>query len=536
MLRIPTLLMLSRHSMNQTIIPSVPAGAQPAPSINLRAIAAIAAVLLGAMISTLTSRITSLGLADVRGALGVGFDEGAWINTAFTASQMFIGPIAVWAAFIFGTRRMLIAGATVFLVVQTVLPLCAGFAPFIFCQAVSGLSSGVFVPLTIGFVVRSLPPKYIPFGIAAYAMNLEMSLNISATLEGWYSEHLSWHWLFWQNAALTLPFIFCLLLALPGEPIRRDPVRVDTLGMLLGACGFTCLVVALDQGERLFWLQSPFITVMLFAGAVFVAAFIVREHVAKTPGIALSYLLKPNVALLILLVGLIRFAVLNTSFIPSLFLANVHGLRPLQVGETLRWIALPQILFAPCVALLLLRVDARRVILIGFAVIALAFALGTQLTPDWAEGNFIPSQLLQALGQTMALTSIIFFFGKHVTAEHALTFGAVVQTTRLFSGQLGTTSIALTQRVTEQISSNALGIHLNVFDAQAVERVRQQALLLGVASDNNVALAPPAVFAMLDHAIRIQATTLALAENFRLAALCAVAGMLIALTLHRLPT
>src|SRR6266702_2788441 len=107
MLRIPTLFMLSRHSMNQTIIPSVPAGAQPAPSINLRAIAAIAAVLLGAMISTLTSRITSLGLADVRGALGVGFDEGAWINTAFTASQMFIGPIAVWAAFIFGTRRML---------------------------------------------------------------------------------------------------------------------------------------------------------------------------------------------------------------------------------------------------------------------------------------------------------------------------------------------------------------------------------------------------------------------------------------------
>jgi DHA2 family multidrug resistance protein len=61
-------------------------------------------------------------------------------------------------------------------------------------------------------------------------------------------------------------------------------------------------------------------------------------------------------------------------------------------------------------------------------------------------------------------------------------------------------------------------------------------LLLGVASDNNVALAPPAVFAMLDHAIRIQATTLALAENFRLAALCAVAGMLIALTLRRLPT
>ncbi|MFP3480539.1 MFS transporter, partial [Burkholderia sp. SIMBA_057] len=86
---------------------------------------------------------------------------------------------------------------------ETALPLCTQFGAFIVCQAIAGLASGVFVPLTIGFVVRTLPPRLIPFGIAAYAMNLEMSLNLSATLEGWYSEHLSWRWLFWQNAALT---------------------------------------------------------------------------------------------------------------------------------------------------------------------------------------------------------------------------------------------------------------------------------------------------------------------------------------------
>nr|WP_244130351.1 hypothetical protein [Burkholderia sp. BCC0044] len=105
--------------------------AMPAPAAGpasdiptFRSIAAIAAVLLGAIIATLTSRITSLGLADVRGALGVGVDEGAWINTAFTASQMFVGPLAIAAAFMFGTRRVLVAGAVVFLGAETVLPLC----------------------------------------------------------------------------------------------------------------------------------------------------------------------------------------------------------------------------------------------------------------------------------------------------------------------------------------------------------------------------------------------------------------------------
>ena len=40
------------------------------------------AVLLGTFISTLNTRLSSLGLADIRGAVHAGFDEGAWITTA----------------------------------------------------------------------------------------------------------------------------------------------------------------------------------------------------------------------------------------------------------------------------------------------------------------------------------------------------------------------------------------------------------------------------------------------------------------------
>ncbi|HDR9504064.1 MFS transporter [Burkholderia cepacia] len=520
--------------MNTTFAPggATPGPAAPATDIpTFRSIAAIAAVLLGAIISTLTSRITSLGLADVRGALGVGFDEGAWINTAFTASQMFVGPLAIAAAFVFGTRRVLLAGAAVFLVVESMLPLCTDFGTFIALQSVAGFASGVFVPLTVGFVVRTLPPRLIPFGIAAYAMNLEMSLNLSATLEGWYSEHLSWRWLFWQNALLTVPFIVCLMLSLSNEPVKRFASGIDTRGMVLGAGGFACLCVALDQGERLFWFQSPLIVTLLCVGIVMVAAFLIHELASRSAGLDLSYLARPNIAWLIVLVGLVRFTVLNTSFIPSAFLASTYGLRPLQIGDTLRWIAIPQLLFAPCVAWLLQRVDPRRLIVTGFVMVAFAFALGARLTPVWAEPDFIPSQLLQALGQTMALTSVIFFFGKHVTAEHALTFGAVVQTTRLLSGQLGTTSIAVIQRIMEATHSNLVGLHVTLSDPQTLERLRAGAASL-VAHGATFAAGDQATYTLLDRAVRVQATTLALADNFRVAMAFAIAGALIGLLLR----
>src|SRR5580700_693092 len=62
----------------------------------------LAAVLLGTFISTLNTRLSTLGLADIRGAVHAGFDEGAWISTAQTAAQMMVAPFAVWAGAIYG--------------------------------------------------------------------------------------------------------------------------------------------------------------------------------------------------------------------------------------------------------------------------------------------------------------------------------------------------------------------------------------------------------------------------------------------------
>jgi hypothetical protein len=70
--------------------------AQAPPIITTRPLVGVLAVMLGSLISTLDSRITVFGLADVRGAVHAGFDEGAWITTAVTVGQMLIGPVSPW--------------------------------------------------------------------------------------------------------------------------------------------------------------------------------------------------------------------------------------------------------------------------------------------------------------------------------------------------------------------------------------------------------------------------------------------------------
>ena len=53
---------------------------------------AVVAVLLGAFLGNFDSRLTSVGLPDLRGAFSLGFDEGAWLSTASIGSQIFIAP------------------------------------------------------------------------------------------------------------------------------------------------------------------------------------------------------------------------------------------------------------------------------------------------------------------------------------------------------------------------------------------------------------------------------------------------------------
>ena len=85
----------------------------------------ILAVFLGAGLATLNSRLLSVGLPDLRGALGLGFDEASWIPTALNMATMFSGVFVVFLNAFWGPRRILLPAAAIFTVASALLP----FAP-----------------------------------------------------------------------------------------------------------------------------------------------------------------------------------------------------------------------------------------------------------------------------------------------------------------------------------------------------------------------------------------------------------------------
>src|SRR4029077_15808703 len=199
----------------------------------------ILGVITGAGIVPLTGRMITLGLPDLKGHLGISFDDGAWISSAFNIGLMFIGPLTVYLGGLFGPRRILLVSATGFTLVCGLLPFIHSYSLLITALVLAGLTSGTFYPLTLTFALRNIPLRFLPFTLAFYAPFLDRGVNIAPPLYGWYREHLSWHWMFWNSALITPLMMACIYWGIPASPApKKSGAAPSFAGFLYASAAF----------------------------------------------------------------------------------------------------------------------------------------------------------------------------------------------------------------------------------------------------------------------------------------------------------
>src|SRR5271166_5472424 len=210
------------------------AGVEPS-ELSKAPVLGILGVIMGAGIVTLTGRMITLGLADLKGHLGISYDDGAWISSAYNVALMFIGPFTVYLGGLMGPRKILFFAATSFTVVCALLPLIHSYSLLITALALAGLTSGTFYPLTLTFALRNIPLKFLPFTIALYATFVDGAVNIAPTLYGWYRDHLSWEWMFWNSAMITPLMMLCIYYGIPPAPTGKKSAPAPSFAGFLYA-------------------------------------------------------------------------------------------------------------------------------------------------------------------------------------------------------------------------------------------------------------------------------------------------------------
>jgi DHA2 family multidrug resistance protein len=502
----------------------------------------ILGVVLGAGIVTLAGRLLTLGLADLKGHLGIGFDDGAWISTAFNAALVFIGPMTVYIGGMLGPRRVLSFSATAFALISAFLPFVHNYSLLIAAILLAGLTSGTFYPLTLTFALRNIPLRFLPYTIALYATSVDFAVNVAPSLYGWCRDHLSWHWMFWTSAVITPVMMACIHWGIPRAPLPKKSGPIPSFaGFLYISAGLAILYAALDQGERLDWWRSGVFTSLIVSGSFFLLCGIVRRLLGPNPLVALPYLRQWNTLLLGLGLFFFRFTLLSTIVLVPQSLA-IHGFEADQIGPALIWSALPQLPIAFVVALLLSRnVDSRLIMTTGFALMAMACWMNAGLTSAWSASNYYRTELIMGVGQSFAFIGLVstiilqgLFSGGLSKPQWILTFSAFFHVVRLFGGNVGAVLMGHFIAQREKFHSNMMGLHVQEGNWITDANIHQ--LTAGLyAKSSGIAAATGRAVGIVSGRIRLQAYTLTLIDGFYLVAWACVVVMLLSALLRKSP-
>ncbi len=429
-----------------------------ADHVPLRSWMAVIGAALGAFMAVLDIQITNSSLPNIQGALGATLDEGTWISTSYLVAEIVVIPMTAWLSRIFSVRLYVLANALLFIVFS----ICCAFAwdlnSMIVFRALQGFTGGTLIPMAFTIVLTSLPLAKRPVGMAIYGTTATFAPSIGPCIGGWLTDNFGWQYIFYLNVLPGLLFVTMLWYALPGQPLQlKELKRGDWLGILTMAVGLGCLEVVLEEGNRNDWLGSDWIARLAAVAAVCLAGFLVIEFRQPRPLVNLRLLSRRNFGVGAFSNVALGIGLYGSIYLVPVYLAQVQNYSPLQVGQVLMWMGLPQLLIIPWIPRIMKRVDARLMVSFGLTMFAASCFMNSLMTHDYAGPELRMSLLVRALGQPFIFIPLSSLATAGIDTEQAGSASALFNMMRNLGGSVGIAIISTLLTRREQFHSSRIG-------------------------------------------------------------------------------
>lgn len=388
---------------------------QPRPEINPWVIALT--VTLATFMEVLDTSVANVALPHIAGSLSAGQDESTWVLTSYLVSNAIVLPMSGWFSTLIGRKRFYMSCVALF----TISSCLCGFAPslgsLIFFRVLQGAGGGGLQPSEQAILADTFSPKQRGMAFAVYGMAVVFAPAIGPTLGGWITDNFSWRWIFFINIPVGIISLLLTQRLISDPPYmkaqKRSGIKIDYVGFSLLALGLGTLQVVLDKGQRDDWFGSHFILTMSVVSAVAIIGVLIWEWRHDHPIVDLHLFRDRSFAVGTLLMFMVGFALMSSTVLIPLFLQTILGYTAQQAGLALMPGGFAIIIIMPFVGFLLSKVDARRLLLIGFGVLSVAMfhmALTFDTTIDFRSA---------ATARAFQAVSLAFLFVPINTASYA---------------------------------------------------------------------------------------------------------------------
>ncbi|WP_203299093.1 DHA2 family efflux MFS transporter permease subunit [Marinobacter sediminum] len=338
---------------------------------------AVATVMLGTMATVLSATVVNVALHDIMLEFGIRQGRVHWLATGFIAAMTTTMLASSWLLDHFGVRKTLAGAMFMF----TVISIAGGFAAtpeqLIAARIGQGAMAGLMQPMGMYLVFRIFPREKRGQAMGIYGMGVILAPALGPVLGGFLVDQLSWRYVMFAPAPVTIIGVAMAWRFLPLPPSRPQPYRFDLLGLiLLGAT----LALSLDTLNRLQNLAGQEVRVVIggVLSGLALVLFLFRERRTRHPLVNISLLRKPvflyaNLGALALGLALFGSTYLIPLFVQTAldYTATDAGLLMLPAGVVLG-------MTFPLAGRLADRQSARKLVVFGiglFAASAVLFAV-----------------------------------------------------------------------------------------------------------------------------------------------------------------
>jgi MFS transporter, DHA2 family, multidrug resistance protein len=411
--------------------------------------------LVGILIATITAEfndgVTSIALVDVRGALGISYDPGTWIQSLYVSAEIVGMAISPWQLVTFTLRRWTLFSIALCGLSSVLIPFSPNIEAIYALRLLQGLSEGLILPLLMTTALRVLRPQVRLYGLVVYALSSTFTACLAATLAAlWTDIIVNWRFVFFEAVPLcALAGVLVWYGDPQDEPHYERFHALDWRGVILIAVGFGAFSTMLYQGDRLDWFDSPLICVLALISAVAIPLFVLNEWFHPLPLIKFQFLGRRNLAYGVSALFIFLIVAQSGATVPVEFLQQVQGYRPLQSNLVTLEVAMAQLALLPAVAFLLdfPQVDARVVSFVGLAFMLTACIGASFVDYGWNRDQFFLWQAFQAIGQAMVVMPILMMATNAVRGPAEAPFvSALFNTPRAVSEAVGFWLLALIAR------------------------------------------------------------------------------------------
>ena len=279
--------------------------------------------ILASFVAFLDSSVINVALPAITKELGGGLPLQQWVVDAYLITLSSLILLAGSLSDLFGRIVVLRVGLIAFGVASVLIALAPNAGLLIALRGVQGIAAALLVPSSLALIISTFRDAAQSKAIGRWTAWTSASFLAGPILGGLFVDYLSWRWVFAINV-LPIAVTLYLLVILRQKDVRKEGVKVDYLGAMLGVVGLGGPVFALIEQGNFGW-GSPMILAPFIVGILSFIAFIWWQRRAAHPMLPLEIFSDRNFAWGNLATLFIYGALSIGGFIVVIFLQQVAG-------------------------------------------------------------------------------------------------------------------------------------------------------------------------------------------------------------------